>query len=90
MRSWIWGGALATLTALGVSWSVAPPRPTECALDTPAVAPVACPAPAEVVAVTDAIDVLGELRAVALCVAGQRGYARIERIHRSAMLGLER
>ena len=63
MRSWIWGGALATLTALGVSWSVAPPRPTECVLDTPALAPVACPAPTEVVAVTDAMDVLGELRA---------------------------
>ena len=65
MRSWIWGGALATLTALGVSWSVAPPRPTECVLDTLAVAPVACPAPTEVVAVTDAMDVLGELRAAA-------------------------
>ena len=31
-----------------------------------------------------------ELGAVALYVAGQRGHARIERIHRGAMLGLER
>ena len=62
MRSWIWGGALATLTALGVSWSVAPPRPTELVLDPTPVA-ACCAAPVECLAVTDALDVLGELRA---------------------------
>jgi len=62
MRSWIWGGALTLLTALGVSWTVAPPRPTELVLDPPAVTPVTCLARTEVVAVTDAIDVFDELR----------------------------
>ena len=62
MRSWIWGGALTLLTALGVSWTVAPLRPTELVLDPPAVTPVACAARTEVVAVTDAMDVFDELR----------------------------
>lgn len=62
MRSWIWGGALTLLTALGVSWTVAPPRPTECVLDIPAATPTVCLARTEVVAVTDALDVFDELR----------------------------
>ena len=64
MRSWIWGGALAGLTAVGVSWSVAPPRPTELVLDAAAVVPQSCAvAPADCVAVTDVMDIVQELRA---------------------------
>ena len=64
MRSWIWGGALAGLTAVGVSWSIAPPRPTELVLDAAVVAPQPCAvAPADCVAVTDVMDVVRELRA---------------------------
>ncbi len=63
MRSWIWGGALTLLTAVGVSWTVAPPRPTECVLELPAVAPQPCAVRvAEVVGVTDALDLFDELR----------------------------
>ena len=61
MRSWIWGGALTVLTAVGVSWSVAPPRPTECVLEVATPRPCAV-AVIEVVAVTDAMDVFDELR----------------------------
>ena len=60
MRSWIWGGALTVLTAVGVSWSVAPPRLTECVLEV-AARPCAVPV-TEAVAVTDAMDVFDELR----------------------------
>ncbi len=63
MRSWIWGGALAALTAVGVAGSVAPPRPTECVLEVAAVAPQLCAVrAAEVVPLTDALDLLDELR----------------------------
>ena len=62
MRSWIWGGALTLLTALGVSWTVAPPRPTELVLDIPTATPTMCFTRTEVVAVTDALDVFDELR----------------------------
>ena len=62
MRSWIWGGALTLLTAVGVSWTVAPLRPTECVLEVVAIAPQPCVVRVpEVVAVTDALDLLGEL-----------------------------
>jgi hypothetical protein len=64
MRSWIWGGALAGLTAVGVSWSVAPPRPTELVLDAACAAPQSrAVAPAGCVAVTDVMDIVQELRA---------------------------
>ena len=63
MRSWIWGGALTLLTAVGVSWTVTPLRPTECVLEVAAVAPQPCAVRVpEVVAVTDALDLLDELR----------------------------
>ena len=39
MRSLIWGGAIAALTAVGVSASVAPPRPTECVLEVAPITP---------------------------------------------------
>lgn len=63
MRSLMWGGAIAALTAVGVSGSVAPPRPTECVLEVAAVAPQPCAVKvADVVGVTDVLDLADELR----------------------------
>jgi len=63
MRSWKWGGALAAATAVGLSGSVAPLRPTELAIE-PATPPRPCgsAAPACCPAVTDALDLVAALR----------------------------
>ena len=63
MRSLMWGGAIAALTAVGVSGSVAPPRPTECVLDVATVTSQPCAVRVtEVVGVTDVLNLADELR----------------------------